>query len=56
MFYWSISLKVVKLNPSMQQMAMRCKSKKTLHGTVAWRAGTIKACSAYPGIVYEQYL
>ena len=30
MFYWSISLKVVKLNPSMQQMSMRCKSKKNI--------------------------
>ena len=35
----------------MQQVAVRCQ--KTLHGTVAWRAGTLQACSAYPGRVYE---
>ena len=28
--------------------------KKTLHGTVAWRAGTLQAFSAYPGRVYDQ--
>ena len=31
-------LKVLKLNPRMQQVAV---SQKTLHGTVTWRAGTL---------------
>ena len=39
----------------MQQMAVSCQSKKkTLHGTVAWRVGTLEASSTYPGRVYEQ--
>ena len=29
-------------------------SQKTLQGTVARRAGTLQACSAYPGRVYDQ--
>ena len=29
-------------------------SQKTFHGTVAWRAGTLQACLAYPGRAYEQ--
>jgi len=36
----------------MQKLAVRCQS-KILHGTVAWRAGTLQACSAYLGRVYE---
>ena len=37
----------------MQEVAVRCQS-KTLHGTVSWRAGTLQACSDYPGRVYKQ--
>ena len=29
-------------------------SRKTFHGTVAWRAGTLEACLAYPSRDYEQ--
>ena len=29
-------------------------SQKTFHATVAWRAGTLKACLAYPGRAYAQ--
>ena len=39
----------------MQQVAVRCHCQsKTIHGTVAWRAGTLQACSAYLGRVYVQ--
>ena len=29
-------------------------SQKTFHETVAWRAGTLKACFAYTGRAYAQ--
>ena len=41
---WNISLKLVKLNPSMQQLAVRCQSKK-----ITWNR--IMACRDTIGLL-----